>query len=171
MQAQLLLLTSCTKSENALTSPIEVPEGFTVEVAAGPDLVDYPMFAFVDETGRLFVYESTGNVYNKTQDAIDNPQFRIKLLEDVDGDGSYDKSTIYADKVGFPQGGVFYKGSLYASSAPELLKFTDTDGDGVADKREVLAVRMGVEHQCEQSYWSLHGTRWLALPDQRDRRF
>ena len=131
-------LTSCTKSENTLTSPIEVPEGFTIEVAAGPDLVDYPMFAFVDETGRLFVYESTGNVYNKTQDAIDNPQFRIKLLEDVDGDGSYDKSTIYADKVGFPQGGVFYKGSLYASSAPELLKFTDSDGDGVAEKREVL---------------------------------
>ena len=132
------ILTSCTKSKSVLTNVIEVPEGFTVEVAAGPDLVDYPMFAFVDETGRLFVYESTGNVYNKTEDALNNPQFRIKLLEDVDGDGSYDKSTIYADKVGFPQGGVFYKGSLYASSAPDLLKFTDTDGDGVADKREVL---------------------------------
>jgi hypothetical protein len=98
---------SCTKGDNALTSTVVVPEGFTVEVAAGPDLIDYPMFAFVDETGRLFVYESTGNVYNKTEDAINNPQFRIKLLEDVDGDGSYDKSTIYADKVGFPQGGVF----------------------------------------------------------------
>ncbi len=131
-------LTSCTKSGNEILSPIEVADGFTLEVAAGPDLVDYPMFAFVDETGRLFVFESTGNVYNKTEDAINNPQFRIKLLEDVDGDGSYDKSTIYADKVGFPQGGVFYKGSLYASSAPDLLKFTDTDGDGVADKREVL---------------------------------
>lgn len=131
-------LTSCTRSDNKLTSTIEVPDGFIVEVAAGPDLVDYPMFAFVDETGRLFVYESTGNVYEKTEDAIKDPQFRIKLLEDVDGDGFYDKSTIYADKVGFPQGGVFYKGSLYASSAPELLKFTDTDGDGVADKREVL---------------------------------
>ena len=109
-----------------------------VEVAAGPDLVDYPMFAVADETGRLFVFESTGNVYNKTEDAINNPQFRINLLQDLNGDGTYDKSTIYADKVGFPQGGVFYKGSLIASSAPELLKFTDTDGDGVAEKREVI---------------------------------
>ncbi|MBO0933863.1 PVC-type heme-binding CxxCH protein [Fibrella aquatilis] len=117
---------------------IQVPDGYTVEVAAGPDLVDYPMFSTLDETGRLFVFESVGHVYKKTKDALDNPQFRIRLLEDINGDGRYDKSTIYADKVGFPQGGVFYKGSLYATSAPDLLKFTDTNGDGVADKREVI---------------------------------
>src|SRR5690606_36588518 len=113
-------------------------EGFTVEIAAGSDLVDYPMFATVDETGRLFVFESIGNVYEETAEALSNPQFRINLLEDLDGDGVYDKSTIYADRIGFPQGGVFYKGSLYATSAPDLLKLTDTDGDGVADEREVL---------------------------------
>ena len=133
-----LTITSCEKAESPVSNGIEVPEGYVVEVAAGPDLVDYPMFAFVDETGRLFVFESTGNVYDKTEDAIKNPQFRIKLLVDEDGDGAYDKSTIFADKVGFPQGGVFYKGSLYATSAPELLKLTDADGDGVAERREVL---------------------------------
>ncbi|MGM9511717.1 PVC-type heme-binding CxxCH protein [Larkinella sp. GY13] len=117
---------------------IRVPDGYSAEVAAGPDLVDFPMFATVDETGRLFVYESIGHVYKKTKDALDHPQFRIKLLTDTNGDGKYDKSTIYADKVGFPQGGVFYKGSLYATSAPDLIKFTDTDNDGVADKREVI---------------------------------
>lgn len=116
----------------------QVADGYTVEVAAGPDLVDYPMFATLDETGRLFVFESTGNVYEKTVDALNNPQFRIRLLEDTNGDGAYDKSTIFADKIGFPQGGVFYKGSLYASSAPDLLKLTDTNGDGIADEREVL---------------------------------
>src|SRR5690606_34648655 len=52
--------------------------------------------------------------------------------------GKYDKSTLFADKLSFPQGGVFYKGSLIVCSAPDLLKLTDTDGDGVADKREVL---------------------------------
>ncbi len=134
-------LYSCTSPSvltSALESGVQVPDGFTVEMVAGPELVDYPMFGTVDETGRLFLFESIGNVYNKTQDALDSPQFRINLLEDQNGDGVYDKSTIYADKVGFPQGGVFYKGSLYTSSAPDLLKFTDTDGDGVADKREVI---------------------------------
>lgn len=134
------IFTACNKNNtpDPAASSVEVPDGFVVEVAAGPDLIDYPMFAMADETGRLFVFESTGNVYDKTEDALNNPQFRINLLEDLDGDGMYDKSTIFADKVGFPQGGVFYKGSLYASSAPDLLKFTDTNGDGVADKREVI---------------------------------
>lgn len=115
-----------------------VAAGFEVDMVAGPELVDYPMFGRLDETGRLFLFESTGNVYAKTQDAIDTPQFRINLLEDLDGDGIYDRSTIYADSVGFPQGGVYYKGSLYVTSAPDLWKLTDTDGDGVADEKEVL---------------------------------
>lgn len=116
----------------------QVPDGYVIEIAADSTLVDFPMFSTLDEYGRLFVFESTGDKYSETRDAIDNPQFRINLLEDTDADGRYDKSTIFADKVGFPQGGVFYKGSLYASSAPDLIKFTDTDNDGVADKREVI---------------------------------
>jgi putative membrane-bound dehydrogenase-like protein len=131
-------LYSCSKSSQPSGESIKVRDGYSVDVAAGPDLVDYPMFATVDESGRLFVFESIGNVYEKTEDALRDPKFRINLLEDLNGDGVYDKSTIYADKVGFPQGGVFYKGSLYATSAPDLIKFTDTDGDGVADTREVL---------------------------------
>ncbi len=117
---------------------IHVSEGFEVELVAGPDLVDYPMFATLDETGRLFVFESTGNVYETSEQAIEDPQFRIKLLEDIDGDGRYDKSTIFADHLSFPQGGVFCDGSLIVTSAPDLLKLTDTDGDGIADEREVL---------------------------------
>ena len=125
-------------SHQSSSPELNVPEGFQVEIVAGPDLVDYPMFATLDETGRLFVFESTGNVYKTSQQAIDDPQFRIKLLVDQDGDGSYDKATVYADKLSFPQGGVFIDGSLIASSAPDLIKFTDIDGDGVADEKEVL---------------------------------
>lgn len=125
-------------TDSSSQSGPQVPDGYIIEVAADSTLVDFPMFSTLDENGRLFVFESTGNKYNETQDAIENPQFRINLLEDTNHDGTYDKSTIYADKVDFPQGGVFYKGSLYASSAPDLIKFTDNNGDGVADSREVI---------------------------------
>lgn len=151
------------KSVAEKLADIRVPEGYEVSVAAGPDLVDYPMFASTDETGRLFVYESIGHVYKKTKDALDNPQFRIKLLTDTDGDGKYDRSTIYADKVGFPQGGVFYKGSLYATSAPDLIKFTDTDNDGVADKREVLLSGWGLGAECQRQQRRRPGSRARRL--------
>src|SRR5690606_36865691 len=94
--AGIFAVNSCSQSGDKLPVP-QVPDGFTVEIAAGHDLVDYPMFAIVDESGRLFVFESIGNVYEKTQEALDDPQFRINLLEDLNGDGVYDKSTIYAD--------------------------------------------------------------------------
>lgn len=135
----VLTLNGCsTRTTEETLNSIYVSDGFEVELVAGPDLVDYPMFATLDETGRLFVFESTGNVYETSEQAVEDPQFRIKLLEDIDGDGQYDKSTIFADHLSFPQGGVFCDGSLIVTSAPELLKLTDTDGDGVADEREVL---------------------------------
>ncbi len=137
------ILAGCSTKEKQTTvadnkTGPQVPDGYTIEIAADSTLIDFPMFSTLDEYGRLFVFESTGDKYKKTQDAIDSPQFRINLLEDTNADGKYDKSTIFADTVGFPQGGVFYKGSLYASSAPDFIKFTDTDNDGVADKREVI---------------------------------
>ncbi|CAG5008176.1 hypothetical protein DYBT9275_04210 [Dyadobacter sp. CECT 9275] len=136
--AMVLLSSSSIRRSAKLADNIHVPEGYTVEVVADSSLVAYPMFGYTDETGRLFLFESTGNVYDKTRDALTDPKFRVNLLEDKNGDGVYDKSTIFADKVGFPQGGYFYKGSLYVSSAPDLLKLTDLDGDGVSDKREVM---------------------------------
>ncbi len=132
----IILLFGCA-NENASIS-LHVQEGYEVEIVAGPNLVDYPMFATLDEYGRLFVFESIGNVYQTSQQAIDTPVFRIKLLWDEDEDGLYDRATIFADSLSFPQGGVFYQGSLYASSAPDLLKLTDTNDDGIADKKEII---------------------------------
>ena len=79
--------TETTKTDAQKLAEITVPDGYTIEVAAGPNLVDYPMFSMIDETGRMFVFESIGHVYKKTQDALDNPQFRINLLTDTNDDG------------------------------------------------------------------------------------
>ena len=62
----------------------------------------------------------------------------IRRLEDTDGDGVFDRSTIFADKMTFPYGGVWHDGALYVASDPTLWRLEDTDGDGVADKRDVV---------------------------------
>ena len=57
-------------------------------------------------------------------------------LEDTDGDGRFDKSVVFADRMMFPEGAMWLAGSLYVSAPPSIWKLTDTDGDGVADQRE-----------------------------------
>ena len=57
-------------------------------------------------------------------------------LEDTNGDGKFDKATTFADKMMFPEGAMWHDGSLYVAAPPRIWKLTDTDGDGVADKRE-----------------------------------
>ncbi len=116
---------------------ITVPAGFEVEVAVGSDLVSFPMLGTLDDRGRLFFAESSGNTL-KTPEMEANPDYIVRLVEDLDGDGVYDSSTIFADKLTEPNGAVWYEGSLYVSTPPDLLRLEDTDGDGVADVKEVL---------------------------------
>ena len=115
----------------------ELPEGFELVVAAEAPLVTHPIMGCLDDRGRLFVSYATGvNCNNKQLDA--NPPNRVLMLEDTDKDGIFDKSTIFADKMTFPQGGCWLNGSLYVCSPPGVWKLTDTDGDGVADEREMI---------------------------------
>ncbi len=114
---------------------LKLPEGFTIERAVDPSMLSYPMFASFDGQGGLFVFESDGSPPTN-QEMLKNPPNHIRLLEDSDGDGIFDKSKIFADSLTFPKGSVFYNDSLYVSSSPDLIRLTDTDNDGVADTRE-----------------------------------
>jgi len=115
---------------------ITLPDGFTVEVAAAPPLVERPVTIDFDERGRLYVTESSGtNIAVAEQ--VKNPTHRVFRLEDSDGDGTFDRRTVYAEGLMMPEGSLWYRGSLYVTAPPEIWKFTDADDDGVAESREV----------------------------------
>ncbi len=111
-----------------------LPAGFEIELAAGPPLVDRPIAADFDEQGRLYVSDSSGsNEPVKVQ--LEKKPHRIVRLEDTKGTGRFDKRTVFADRMMFPEGVMWYAGSVYVAAPPSIWKLTDTDGDGVADRR------------------------------------
>jgi putative membrane-bound dehydrogenase-like protein len=111
-----------------------LPVGFEIELAAGPPLVDRPIVADFDEQGRLYVADSSGS-NDKVDQQLQKKPHRIVRLADTDGDGRFDQRTVFADKMMFPEGTMWYAGSLYVAAPPSIWKLTDTKGDGVADQR------------------------------------
>jgi putative membrane-bound dehydrogenase-like protein len=112
-----------------------LPPGFTIERVAGPPLVERPIVADFDDQGRLYVADSSGSNDRVEKQLADRPH-RIVRLEDTDGDGHFDTSVVFADRMMLPEGTMWLDGSLYVAAPPSIWKLTDTDGDGVADRRE-----------------------------------
>src|SRR5205814_1446992 len=111
-----------------------LPAGFTIEKIAAPPLVNRPITADFDEQGRLYVSDSSGSS-DKVQKQLEERPHRILRLEDTNNDGLFDKATAFADKMMFPEGTLWYAGSLYVAAPPSIWKLTDTNGDGLADQR------------------------------------
>lgn len=142
LAASLFLLSSCAKrsgqgplaAQDSLKA-MKMSEDFHIElVAAEPDVVDPVDLAF-DEFGRLYVAEMLD--YPDDPPPGKPPRSRIRLLVDSDGDGKFEKNTIFADQVLEVAGILPYKGGLLVPSAPDILFMKDTDGDGKADVKEV----------------------------------
>ncbi len=146
----LLLSLSNGLSEDFKAPPFKVADGFKITMAAAPPLVGYPMMACLDDEGRLYIAESDGrNLTTKAEIEKELPRF-VRRLVDKDGDGVYDESTIFADKMTMPEGGLWHDGALYIISAPYLWRLEDTDDDGVADKREKILGYMEFDGRANQ---------------------
>ena len=113
-----------------------VAEGMQIELAANSQLCPRPITASFDEEGVLYVADSSGS-NDPVKQQLENPSHRILRLTDRDGDGQFDASSVFADRMMFPEGTLWYQGSLYVAAPPQIWKLTDTDADGVADLREV----------------------------------
>lgn len=137
-------------SQDFKAPPIKVADGFKITIAAAPPLVGYPMMACLDDKGRLYIAESDGrNLTTKAEIEKELPRF-VRRLVDKDGDGVYDESTIFADKMTMPEGGLWHDGALYIISAPYLWRLEDTDDDGVADKRDKILGYMEFDGRANQ---------------------
>ncbi len=119
---------------NAPASFVTKP-GFHLEITAAEPLIRDPIEICFDENGRLFVVEMID--YSELRG--ENPHLgQIRMLEDTDGDGRYDRSQVYADNLPWPTAVTCWKGGIFVAATPDIFYLKDTDNDGRADQREVV---------------------------------
>ena len=138
-----------------------IKKGFRLElVAHEPDVIDPIQMAF-DEDGRLYVVEMRWyQSETRTDLMFDERIGRIRLLEDVNRDGRFDKSTVFADKLQYPSAVIPYDGGVYVGLEPDLIYLKDRNGDGVADLKQVVFTGFGNQRDRLDSQMFMNSLTW-----------
>ncbi|MEP0429403.1 PVC-type heme-binding CxxCH protein [Rhodopirellula bahusiensis] len=139
---------------------MDLPNGFEVDVVASePELVQ-PIAMCFDDRGRIWMIE--GNTY-PTKAPEGEGKDRILILEDSDGDGSFETQKVFAEGVNLASGIEVGFGGVWIGAAPELLFYPDADRDDVPDAEpKVLLDGWGYHdtHETLNSFtWGMDG--WL----------
>ncbi len=147
-----------------------LPPGFKMEpVLTDPDIQEPAQIAF-DGNGRMFVLELRGYMQDADASGELDPVGRISVHEDRNNDGVYETHSVFVDKLIFPRFVMpIGANAILAkeSNADEVWKYTDTNGDNVADKKELFATGMGrlmnVEHQESGLFWALDNWMYSTI--------
>ncbi len=131
----------------------QVADGFEVNLFAADPILAKPIQMNFDAKGRLWVASS--EVYPQIEPG-QKANDKVVILEDVDGDGKADKTSVFAQGLLIPTGVEPGDGGAYVANSTELLHFKDTDGDGKADTRRVVLSGFGTE----DTHHILHTLRW-----------
>jgi glucose/arabinose dehydrogenase/mono/diheme cytochrome c family protein len=143
-----------------------LPAGYRLEPVLSDPLIDSPGQITFDGNGRMFLVELRG--YVQTPDGVDSltPTGRISTHEDRDGDGTFEHHTVFVDGLLFPRFAMPFGANAILTSETnkdEVWKYTDTNGDGVADAKEVFATSFGrggsMEAQPSNLMWAMDN--WL----------
>ncbi|HVX15569.1 MAG TPA: PVC-type heme-binding CxxCH protein [Pirellulales bacterium] len=149
----------------ALTSMVARP-GFQVELMACEPLTMDPVAFAWGADGKFWIVEMAD--YPLGIDGKGTPGGRVRFLEDRDGDGSYDTSTLFLEGLTYPNGVMPWRKGVLVTCAPEIFYAEDTDGDGRADVRKTLYRGFGEgnpQHRVNGLRWGLDNWVYCANGD------
>jgi len=118
----------------------KLPPGFEITLYASEPDIGKPINMDFDEQGRLWVTQSSE--YPMAAASLKGHD-KITILEDTDGDGKADKFTPFATELNIPIGIIPMQNGAIAFSIPNIYKFTDNNGDGIAEDKKVLFGEFG----------------------------
>jgi putative membrane-bound dehydrogenase-like protein len=143
------------KSPSESQAMLEVQEGFRMDLVASEPLVHDPVAVAFDEDGKMYVVELPP--YNSYVVEDFATKGSIRVLNDSDDDGIYDKSVLFASDLTYPTAIACWDGGVFVGDAPDLLYLKDTTGDGKADLRTVVFTGFGQDKAGEAH---LNSIRW-----------
>jgi putative membrane-bound dehydrogenase-like protein len=159
-------VTPSAKTPQASLRSIRTRPGFAVELVAAEPLVQSPIAFAWGADGKLWVVEMGD--YPLGLDNKGKPGGRVKYLEDTDGDGKYDKVTIFLDGLSFPTSVLPWRKGVLVTCAPDILYAEDTKGTGKADVRVSLYtgfVPGNPQHRVNGLVWGLDNWIYCANGD------
>jgi putative membrane-bound dehydrogenase-like protein len=121
-----------------------VRDDFVIDLIAQEPLVNDPVAFAYDEDGRMYVVEMLDYPLGAKDQG--QPIGMVRLLEDDDGDGRFDRSHVFADRLPQPSAVAVWRGGVFVAAAPDIWYFRDRDGDGRADLKEKVYTGFGTGH-------------------------
>ncbi|WP_153556302.1 PVC-type heme-binding CxxCH protein [Roseimaritima sediminicola] len=135
------------------TPEFTVADGWEVSLWAENPQLNKPIHMNFDPEGRLWIASSEAYPMIEVGQAAPD---KVIVLEDTDGDGRADQSTVFADNLLIPTGIAPGDGGVYVAQSTDLLFLKDTDGDGKADSRQRVLSGFGTE----DTHHNLHSLQW-----------
>ncbi|MFP6887071.1 MAG: PVC-type heme-binding CxxCH protein, partial [Opitutales bacterium] len=137
--------------------------GYEVNLFAQEPMLANPIHMTWDARGRLWVACSWAYPQLKPGEVAND---KVIILEDTDGDGRADKSTVFADGLYMPTGIELANGGCYVAQTPDVFFFKDTDGDDVADIKELPLTGFGIEDSHHSiSAWRRGPGGWIYFQE------
>jgi hypothetical protein len=149
-------LADMPRSPEDSLATIEVPNGWTIELVACEPLITDPVGIAFGADGKVWVVEMGDYPLGGGNTGC------VKTLQDTDGDGRMDASTMFLDGLHYPAGVYAWGDGVVIACAPEIFFARDTDGDGKCDERITLLTGFpegNPQHRSSFVFWAWRGSR------------
>ncbi|HEV7867412.1 MAG TPA: hypothetical protein VGO90_07005, partial [Chthoniobacteraceae bacterium] len=169
------------RTEAEILSGLKLPDGYEATVFAMPPQLGYPVSCSAAVDGTLFVAVDENGSLDRKKNETGMARGKVMRLRDVDGDGKADAFKTFAE-MDSPRGVIWdgpgmgadgtMPGTLYVMHPPNLTAYTDTDGDGVANKAETILSGLGfgldfrgADHTTNGCRLAIDGFIYIAVGD------
>ncbi len=139
-----------------------LPAGYHLELVASEPMIAEPVAIAWDGNSKMYVAQM--ETYTQDADGTDTkkPISRVMLLEDTNGDGKMDKSTVFIKNMVLPRMLLCVNHELLVNETDtyDIYSYKDTNGDGISDVKKIVykvgKVAPGnLEHQRSGLIWNI----------------